>query len=225
MKEIEGIREVIDRDGGRITQDLVLLMKNLEKIYSGLDEEQKGSFCEELEHVLEESSGGQKLLFCTFLCVLTLDRKYLHLTQEIVLTDPSLTVENCYYLYQRLMRILFIHSELADHDAILNQWKILRDVVDSYAYALENDLGQDLSYIPRNNRNKGFIIVLIGQFLAASHAPSGIALDRCRILQKRLNKRVMLINVADTLTPVGAVPTWMGGVGSYIPQYSSMDSI
>ncbi|MCR4692124.1 MAG: glycosyltransferase [Lachnospiraceae bacterium] len=225
VDEIESIRKILLEEGGNLTQSLVSLLKVLEKEYDNLETHEQRHFCDMFDDLMNGYGIGLRLFLLTFLSSVTKECRYLQRAQEIVLNDKNLLVENKYYLNQRFDRIAFLNQGMEEHDIIVNRWKILRDVVETYASVLERNHHLDFHFIPGKDRRKGFVIVVIGQFLSAGHAPSAIALDRCRILQKRLNKSVLMINVADVLTQVGAIPTWNDVSGNYISQYSSGDYI
>lgn len=52
------------------------------------------------------------------------------------------------------------------------------------------------NYIPIGERNKGFVIMFTSQFLGEEHAPTKTVLDRCYVLQKYMQKKVLIINTA-----------------------------
>ena len=51
---------------------------------------------------------------------------------------------------------------------------------------------KELKYIPKEERNTNFVLVITEQFLKTEHGPTKTALDRCRTLIKEEKKNVFV---------------------------------
>lgn len=80
-------------------------------------------------------------------------------------------------------------------------------------------------FIPVEERNSDFIIVLTEQFLRDAIGPTKTAKDRCRIIMEKMGKRLLLINTAETMSTVGEIPFVNIKDAKYISELSDLASI
>lgn len=81
---------------------------------------------------------------------------------------------------------------------------------------------ENLHYI--RERNENLIFVTVQQFLSLEHGPTKTTLDRARVIQKRLQKKVVIINTAEQMG--GEIVAFNHGfVAGYMEELLSIDSI
>lgn len=138
---------------------------------------------------------------------------------SLVIDSKILTKENKFFLYYIFVGYIFLNPKLEDSYTAKLKEKLYGLISNLYY----EGLGEELCVIPKEERNKDFVIVLISQLLGLGHGPTKTLLDRCYVLEKILNKKVFIINTAEFMPSFGAVPVFDIGCGSYIDDYSHMD--
>jgi hypothetical protein len=89
----------------------------------------------------------------------------------------------------------------------------------------KRDIKIPLHRLPTNELNQDFSVVLVEQYLSAQHGPTKTALDRCCVLKRDMKKDVLLINTAEKLSAVGAVPFFCVDVGNYVSKLKDCSSV
>lgn len=129
--------------------------------------------------------------------------------------------QELYFLYGQLASLKFLNSSLPEGDRDNTCYKIL----ERCKALCKRELTIELERIPVHERNERLAIVFTDQYLAVEHGPTKTALDRSLVLQKRLGKRVLIVNTAETLPVTGAVPFFGGLCGNYIPSLLEVSSV
>lgn len=81
-----------------------------------------------------------------------------------------------------------------------------------------------IEFIPKEERNEELVVVFISQFLTMEHGPTKTALDRCYVLKKYLNKKVVLINTTELITSKGLIPMNSISAGNIIENYQNIST-
>ncbi len=138
-----------------------------------------------------------------------------------IIRSTELSKENKYFILWQLGRIVFLEVSLQTEKLRNLNDDLYDDIYQRYIKAIDN-----LSFIPRKQRNEKLIIVFVGQMLNINHAPTKVLLDRCYTIQKEMGKRILIINTAEVLSPNGLVEEWFQPhFGTYNDEYSKIDSI
>lgn len=98
--------------------------------------------------------------------------------------------------------------------------KLYDDIFEDFKLAVGK-----FEFIPKENRNKALVVVFISQFLGMGHAPTKTVLDRCYVLTKYLNKRVIIINTRELITSKGTVPIYNSTYGNVIEEYGDFNNL
>ena len=139
---------------------------------------------------------------------------------EAILKDNSLTWQNLFFLhFQITNRIFRLKNVNTDNVNILN-WKLLN----KSKILCEKELSFELKEIPKEERNDKLAVVLVGQYLAETHGPTKTTLDRSIVL-KNMGKKVLIINTAEVLTNVGAVPYYGLRLANYFEEYTQKEKV
>ncbi|MBO5388803.1 MAG: glycosyltransferase [Lachnospiraceae bacterium] len=157
----------------------------------------------------------------SFVLNATRDKRAYNMMVEYVFGDRILTKEQKFFLYYRFVQYTFLNPQLEDKATFDMKEKIYDQIFDSYYEELKGECYA----IPKEERNKEFVLVLISQIIDLTHGPTKTLLDRCYILEQKLNKKIYIINTAEFATPYGAVPMFNAVAGSYVDEYSNVDGI
>lgn len=114
----------------------------------------------------------------------------------------NLSPSTLHYLYGQFESIVFNTPHLSCTNAKIKIWRIFDYIASLYALSLK----ESLRPISERERNSKFVLVLTGQFLVFQHGPTKSASDRCQILMNNMGKNVLLINTAELVSSVGAIP-------------------
>lgn len=197
-------------DCGRITyatsNELYLLMQ--EK-YPG----EKSALAEELYGVVGKGIYFDIYLY-SYILKLSPQIKYLNAMLELIMNSDSLNWQQLYFLFYQITSCIFMNSVLNVYETVSMNWKLQQKALSMCA----KELDLDLKHIPEEERNENIAVVITEQFLSVQHGPTKTALDRCYVLQKKLNKRVFLINTAELLPGIGEVPFYNRSCGNYLPE-------
>ena len=131
-----------------------------------------------------------------------------------------LGVDSVYNIWQQVNSRVFVSPECDTEKTFSARVKLYKWVMDQYECKM-SDLIKNL----KNARGKeGFVVVLTDQQIDYQHGPSKSSVDRCKTLIKS-GKRVLLINTAELLSPVGQVPFVGCQVGNYKDELLEADHL
>ncbi|BBF42655.1 protein containing a domain related to multimeric flavodoxin WrbA family [Lachnospiraceae bacterium KM106-2] len=125
------------------------------------------------------------------------------------------------YVYQQIGHTLFIHCEIVNKSVNIKMARFYRRIVNDAKRACAMDFVKR----PYEERNKDLVIVLASQLIKLTHGPTKTSLDRCYTLIHKLHKKVFLINSADTLSLVGAIPLFNIQMANYMSSNLNLDKI
>lgn len=116
-----------------------------------------------------------------------------------------------YFLYYQIKSTIFHHIHLENSETKYLKWKLLGQVVKQF----EEELRDLLIPIPASKQDNDMVLVITEQILGEMHAPTKIALDRCKILMEEMHKKVLLINTAEILSEIGQIPYYEPTAANY----------
>lgn len=138
---------------------------------------------------------------------------------EQIINNSIVTLENKYFLFWQYTRINFT-KPLEKQVSQNFFWKFYKNIYNEYKNFFEN-----IEFIPKENRNKNLILIFTSQILGEAHAPTKNILDVAYSLIKNFNKEVLIINTAEVLTNVGAIPFYGQIFPNKVKQYSNINQI
>ena len=174
-----------------------------------------------LEDLAYSESGHQRLFILSFLLSVNPSARLRNQILRRTLEDAEMTLNQKFFVFYQCIRRGFIKSDLADTETNNLQRQLYRQVYEGY----KQSLNIDNSFIPRENRDQNFVIVMAGQILTLNHAPTKTALDRCYALIKSMNKKILLINTKELLSIREVVPFYDINSGNVISDYEQLDKL
>lgn len=105
------------------------------------------------------------------------------------------------FLYYQLSYMYDANPSLYDSRTKLELWKFYLEIVEEFAAEVKVSLEE----IPEQERDTGLVLVIMIQCVMEGHAPTITALDRCRILQEKMGKKVLVINTGEAGNLVGRI--------------------
>lgn len=114
------------------------------------------------------------------------------------------------FLYYQLSYLYDANPGLYCDRTRLELWKFFLDILKEF----ETDISVSCDEIPRDERDDGLVLVIISQYVDSGHAPTVTALDRCKILQETMGKRVLMINSSEAANANGMIPLIYTGIGN-----------
>lgn len=186
---------------GEIEQALRGLEGNL-KIYSA---EQKYEILEEIAALTEGGPSFCRLHILSFCMKVNGDSRFTErLLEEVLAADYDEVGE-----YNKLSHFWQIETAIFQNPK-LGSFKVEQLLARLYKelfVAFEQSFGLNgRNYIPIEERNKDLVFVFTGQVLGMEHAPTKTLLDRCYVLQRILEKKVLIINTAMQIPQKGQAP-------------------
>lgn len=157
----------------------------------------------------------------SYLIRLKLEIKYVEELCLLILNTDKLDWKQLHFVFSQISYILFMNPEIYNSKIVELHWRILYKAFE----LCKKEMNLELKPIPVNERREDLVIVITEQFLAEQHGPTKTALDRCYVLQKIMNKKVFLINTAESLSPEGAIPFYGAICGRYMPELLENDTV
>jgi glycosyltransferase involved in cell wall biosynthesis len=119
-------------------------------------------------------------------------------------------------MYYQLISYNFLNPEVVDEEI----QDLLDDLYSQIYNGFDEELRDEYEYIPKEKRNKDFVMVFISQLLAVGHGPTTTMLDRCYVLEKYMNKRVFIVNTAEFRSTYQPINWFRLMIGTYIDDYN-----
>lgn len=124
------------------------------------------------------------------------------------------------YLYYQLTYMYDANPSLYADRTKMELWRFFLEIVEAFA----QETVVSLDEIPESERDKNLILVIVIQFLSHGNEPTVTALDRCRILQEKMGKKVLMINTGEAVNLVGFIP-FMGAVKGFNIDLSELEAV
>jgi len=105
-------------------------------------------------------------------------------------------------LCQIIAWMFFYSNDLMDNNTMVITTQFLKEIVDEVKDGLPRELFEP---IPSKELDHNTIVVITSQFLNPNHGPTRHALDHCASIIRCLNKKVLIINTAETGGGVGNI--------------------
>lgn len=151
---------------------------------------------------------------------ITLEAEELVTLEEYIMQNKKLDAGKKHFLFYQIKRLMFCNKSLKTEQTILLRWKLFQQVVQMYKMQIKTEL----KYIPWQERNHNFVLVITEQFLSMEHGPTKTALDRCRTLIRK-EKQVLLVNSAEFGQFYNDCLFYNGISGNYMRNYTDVQEI
>ncbi len=133
--------------------------------------------------------------------------------------DDMLTKENKLFMYNQLKHFSFLNADVIDEEIADLKNDLYSIIYDEY----KQQLKEGYEFIPKDKRNESFVIVIATQVIGSGHGPTKTLYDRCYVLQKYLEKKVLIVNTAEFMSPYQSIPCFDTKEASYVKEYSDID--
>lgn len=174
-----------------------------------------------LHDITEKSCLYTKIWLYSVMISLTYDPVWMEEFLQYIILEKQFTPNNRYYLYYQAKFAIFSHIQMESTNTKLLKWKLLEQLVEEFRKELKDVLVK----IPFDQRNKDVVFVITEQILKEMHAPTMISFDRCKILIEHMHKNVLLINTAEVLPHIGAIPYYDEHLGNYCNELSKKEFV
>lgn len=156
----------------------------------------------------------------TFLVCATEDRGVYRELLQYCIKDQSITKETKFFLYYQFLSYSFTKPDILNEEI----GDFYDDLYNHIYYEYKRELGI-YDFIQKEERNQDFVMVFTSQVLEMGHAPTKTLLDRCYMLEKFLEKKVLIVNTAEFMSFYRPIYFYNYKVGSYIEEYSNKTSV
>lgn len=210
---------------GQLTDEVysVYSVEEMEKIFKEdiASEELKSSFLTWIIQYVDNHNNDSFRDF-TFLCLSTLlvntkDTKYADLLIDEI-HRPEYGPHAGLFLFNQIKR-LYITTGLNGKSTAVDD--LYWEVVDAWS----DVLSEYLSPIPREERNKNRVVVVMLHFLNKTIAPTKTALERIKTLQDEMGKEVLCIHSREQYTNVGSLPFYGIVSGTCNENYNGLHKV
>lgn len=132
-------------------------------------------------------------------------------------------IDHKLFLYRYVSHSIFVYAHFQTAENEIALWNLFTELVDIYKKSLP--ILEQLTPIPVEKRDPDLYVVLCSQFLNACHGPTKTALDRCKTIVTSMHKKVLLINSAECLSPVGNTYLYHSNLGNYNPEMTPAENV
>lgn len=186
------MRDIIIDDAYQICQiinnmpfDQLRKCENIINIYLNSLKGQSEDIIQLVAGILKENRQEDKaeayIYLSSIVINLTLESEDLIELEKYLLNNMELDAAKKYFVYYQIKILMFCHKSLITDQTLLFRWKLCQQVVEMYKKLIKTEL----KYIPTEERDENFVLVITDQFLTTEHGPTKTALDRCRTLIKQ----------------------------------------
>lgn len=148
---------------------------------------------------------------------LTLASEDLIELEKYLLNNRETDAAKKFFLYYQIKSLMFCNKSLTTEQTVILRWKLYQQVIEMY----KNLIKTKLEYIPTEERDENFVLVVTDQFLTTEHGPTKTALDRCRTLIKE-KKDLVLVNTAEFGSFYKDCLFYNCTYGNYVKKYTDM---
>lgn len=160
---------------------------NCQEIISAYVNSLKGqpdNLVQKVVDILKENRKEEKveayIYLSSIIINITLESNELEVLERYIINTTELNAGKKHFLFYQIKSLMFCNKSLTTEKTILFKWQLFRQIVQMYKMLIK----KELKYIPKEERNTNFVLVITEQFLKTEHGPTKTALDRCRTLIK-----------------------------------------
>ena len=135
--------------------------------------------------------------------------------------DIDIAAEEQLYLYRQINHTIFVTLYVQNEENKIMMWKWHRGILEMW----KKQINFRKDYIPYDKRNHDLYVIITEQLIAFQHAPTKTALERCKVIIKNMNKKVLLINTAECVSSSGKKNIFHPVEGSYMESYLEKEYI
>lgn len=195
-----------------LDHELTKLIENFESINSNSRQE----IVTEIEQMISDYKNWG-LYLTSFLLTCTKDQKFLDDIFEYI--EKEVRIDVLHFIYWQVTSFLFTTPKLKTE----KNTNRLRRIYRKYFEYFNSQIANETKWIPYEERNKDFVVVVAGQVLSMLHSPTQVALDHCKALYN-LKKNIFLINTADMPRSI-ATPYFGAVLSNYVEGYNQTDKL
>lgn len=225
------MRDIIIDDAYQICQiinnmpfDQLRKCENIINIYLNSLKGQSEDIIQLVAGILKENRQEDKaeayIYLSSIVINLTLESEDLIELEKYLLNNMELDAAKKYFVYYQIKILMFCHKSLITDQTLLFRWKLCQQVVEMYKKLIKTEL----KYIPTEERDENFVLVITDQFLTTEHGPTKTALDRCRTLIKQ-KKNLILVNTAEYGIFYGDCLFYNRVYGNYNEEYIDINEV
>lgn len=207
--------------GDYVSDRLVQKTHELLTFVSTAPAEYKTAVEQQLLELVPKVHKYSKVWLYSAIIKLTYNPKVLEEFQKYIIAEQGFSANIKYFLYYQIRARVFVSSALDSSDIPHLQWKLLEQVIEMFK-AKTADL---LTPISEEQRDNGMVLVISDQILGERHAPTKVALDRCKILIEEMQRKVLLINTAESISSVGKIPYYEWGYANYLEECLTIEAL
>lgn len=157
--------------------------------------DEKRQLCDSIYTHLAEYKLESQIYIVSFLAHIAPNIKYTRDLLRLCQNDEVFTPETQFYFYYQITHKRFVQAYRFDSAASFILSRFYKHIYLRY----KSSITDEMCWIPPEERNKNFIVVMTSQFISITHGPTKTALDRCRVLQEHMHKQIILINTSEAL--------------------------
>ncbi len=204
-----------------VSDELWNVMNRLSVELEAADDESKCEVIDFLYCKIDYMKPVKSVLYYSLIMDLTKTHEDVFNFLQYIRTNPFLSANEKFFLHYQIKSVIFRKFKESFAIVTKENWMLFRDITDEY----RNIFSGKYDYIDEKDRNKDFVVVIIGQILSIKHGPTKTILDRCHTMLHKLKKKVLIVNTAEVLTQVGLMPYINNMVGNYDEEYSERTSL
>ncbi|MEY8516783.1 glycosyltransferase [Lachnospiraceae bacterium 29-84] len=207
--------------GDYVSENMMTRMNELLWFVHTVPEVYRAAVEKQLLGLLPKSFRYSKVWLYSAIMRLTNNAKIFEQFQEYVLQERGFTANVKFFLYYQFRREIFVQSDFGNNNMKYLQWKLLKQIVGMFRREMED------MFVPISEKecDNNMVLVITEQILGNTHGPTKIVLERCKILLEIMHKKVLLINTAEVLTPVGSIPFCQASFGNYLKEYLEKEEL
>lgn len=189
-------------------------------VVSELKAEQRELFWkwfEEYIEIIDEKDRLFRLFGLSILLGEKKERKYIEELYQEVHAD-CYGVDQWFWLFQQIKRFCLEHASVSGMD-------IAQRLYDEVLTVWKEACRELCTPIPKEERERDRIAVIVLQFIGSRHAPTKTAIERIETLQNEMGRKLVVVHSAEQMTMKGRLPFWNDSIGNIDHRLDGMNCI
>lgn len=146
---------------------------------------------------------------------------YINIVYLFLMNNKDFTREEKYYLFHQLERIQFADTNVGNEETWRLSHLFYREVYFEYLERFKNNL----TYIPKDNRDKGVLIFMSSQIMGFRHGTTKSVFEKAYSINNYLDKKITIINTKELMTCLGRLPFYNATTAFVTPEYEKLETI
>lgn len=190
------------------------------KTVNALQEKQQALFWRWFEEYIEIVSEKDRLFYFYGLTILLgerRERKYIEqLYREI--HAECYGVDEWFWLFHQIKRFCLEHASVSGMD-------IAQRLYEEVLMVWKEACREFCMPIPKEERERNRVAVIVLQFIGSRHAPTKTAIERIETLQNEMGRELVVVHSAEQMTMRGRLPFWNESIGAIDHCLDGMNTI